>query len=93
MDSPISVLGALMPPPLVLAILLLAFYTFAFKTIAGRRSENLVVCLMASALGFGIGHLFGDYLYGSQFVVGEVRVVEASLGSWLLLLIANRPYL
>jgi hypothetical protein len=93
MEIPFGVLGALVPPPIVLAILLLAFYTFAFKTIAGRRSENLVVCLLASALGFGVGHLIGDYLYGSQFVVGEVRVVEASLGAWLLLLIANRPYL
>lgn len=84
---------SLLPPPVVLGILLATFYAFAFKAIAGQRSEALPACLLASLVGFGLGHLVGTFLVASAVTIGELHVVEGSLGAWIVLLLVNRPYL
>ena len=81
------------PPAFILAFVLIWFFALLYKSIAGRQSETTLLCLAASSIGFAAGQFFGARVFGSELVLGELHVIEASIGAWLVLLLVNRPRL
>lgn len=78
-----------MSPSLLLSTLLVGIYGSLFHLWRGRTFRELPLYLFAAALGFGLGQLGGNALGLDVFMIGPLHVVEASLGSWVMLFIAR----
>lgn len=64
-------------------------YALLFHFISGRNIQQLILFWLVSILGFGLGFGLGGLLGIRWFVLGGVPVIEASLGSLVLLLVAR----
>lgn len=73
---------------LVLGFLLASIYGAAFHLIFGGPIKRIVLYLAAAWLGFFIGQFLGDFLNFEFLKLGKIHLVSASLGAWLLLLVA-----
>ncbi|HIC94471.1 MAG TPA: hypothetical protein EYP09_09525 [Anaerolineae bacterium] len=80
---------ALLSPPLVLSLVIASAYAAVFNLWQGGRAKKLPLHLVASWLGFGIGELAGDLLGLDVAMIGQIHVLEGSLGSWLLMFLAK----
>jgi len=78
-----------MSPALLLSALIAAIYAALFHLLRGRTLRELPLYLIASGLGFALGQLAGNLIGLNVFVIGPIHIVEASLGSWVLLFIAR----
>ncbi len=76
-------------PPLVLSLVIASAYAAIFNLWQGG-AKKLPLHLVASWLGFGIGELAGDLLGLDVAMIGQIHVLEGSLGSWLLMFLAKR---
>ncbi len=80
-----------LPPFWVTTLLLTSIYTLGFRLIVGRHRGSLILYWTAGLAGFLMGQWAGDVLLPNGIVlVGDVHIVEASVSSWVLILIANR---
>jgi hypothetical protein len=74
-------------PAIVLSLLLASLLAAVFLMWQGRPLRHLPIFWLASAAGFVAGQLAGEEAALATWVVGQVRIVEASLGSLLFLLV------
>ena len=65
-------------------------YALLFQLWSGRRLQHLLLFWLVSMLGFGIGYLASTLLPIHPLTLGGIPLVEASVGSVLLLLVARR---
>ena len=79
----------LQAPALVLSLVLATVYTTFFVLWLGRGLRSLPVFWLAALAGFVAGQLAGTRLDLVPWALGEVRIVEASLASFLFLILAN----
>ena len=70
----------------ILSALLAIAYGAAFHFLVGGSLPTVVVYLVASAIGFIIGHFVGRFLGVETFRLGAVYLLTASIGSWTLLI-------
>ncbi|HEU5318138.1 MAG TPA: hypothetical protein VFX49_18640 [Chloroflexota bacterium] len=83
---------ALVPPAWLLATLLALGNVFLFRAVAGREGHSAAYFVPWGVLGFALGNLLAVWLGSRIPTFGDVHVVEASVGAWLLLSAANlRP--
>jgi len=80
-----------MPPAILLAVLLSTAYGAAFHVWRGGDRRRLGLFLVAGWVGFGLGQLLGLLISWNGAMLGEVHLVEATLGSLIALLVVNRP--
>ena len=73
---------------LVLGFLLATLYGAGFHLVMGGRPRQIILYLVASWVGFIIGHFIGDFFGIETLKLGAVHLLTASLGSWLALLIS-----
>jgi hypothetical protein len=73
------------PPALLLGLLLSVAYASILHLWKGRSLRDLLLYLVASALGFAVGHLLGLLLQMPMPRIGEVHVIEASVFAWVAL--------
>jgi thiamine transporter ThiT len=78
-----------MSPALLLSALIASIYAALFHLWRGQTFRELPLYLIASALGFTLGQLAGSLFGLDIFTIGPIHVIEASLGSWLMLFIAR----
>lgn len=78
-----------MPPALLLSALIAGIYAALFHLWRGRAFRELPLYLIASGLGFALGQLAGNAIGLDFFLVGAIHIIEASLGSWVLLFVAR----
>jgi hypothetical protein len=71
---------------LVLGFLLSTIYGALFHLIVGGRPRKLVLYVIASWVGFALGHFLGDLLGFELLKLGAIHLLAASLGSWLALI-------
>jgi hypothetical protein len=76
-------------PALVLSLLLASAYAAIFYVMAGRKLRDLFLFWTASVLGFSLGQVAADMLDSLPWTIGEVHIVEATVGALLLLFVAN----
>jgi uncharacterized membrane protein YeaQ/YmgE (transglycosylase-associated protein family) len=76
-------------PALVFALLLASVYGVAFFFWQGRRLGDLLVFWLAAVLGFAAGQLIGARWGFLPISLGEIQIIEATLGAALFLTIAK----
>lgn len=80
-----------MLPALLLSALLSTAYGAAFHLWRGGDMRRLILFLLAAWLGFGLGQLAGALIGWGAAMIGEVHVIEATIGSVFTLVVVNRP--
>jgi hypothetical protein len=65
-------------------------FALIFQLWRGRRLAHLLLFWLVSILGFGLGYLAASFWSVHPWVLGEIPIVEASVGSLILLLVASR---
>ncbi len=78
-----------LPPALLPAFLLSTAFAAAFHLWGGRTLRDLFAYLLASGLGFGLGHLLGNVTQLPLLQVGGLHLLEGAAGAWLALFIAR----
>ncbi|MCA9993622.1 MAG: hypothetical protein H6666_02280 [Ardenticatenaceae bacterium] len=71
---------------LVLGFFLATAYGAGFHFIMGGPARRILLYVLASWVGFGLGHIVGDLLNIDTLKLGAVHLFSASLGSWIALL-------
>jgi hypothetical protein len=79
----------LQAPALVLSLLLASVYAAVFHLWQGRSLRDLAAFWLAAVFGFGAGQLVGSALDLLPWTLGQVRIVEATVGAFLFLVIAR----
>jgi hypothetical protein len=72
-------------PALLLGILLSVGYASLFHLWRGRHWGDLFLALPIAAIGFSVGQLIGLAAQTSLVQVGQLHLIEASIGAWLAL--------
>ncbi|HEY4689320.1 MAG TPA: hypothetical protein VIK33_08415 [Anaerolineae bacterium] len=80
-----------MTPILLTVALLSTAYGAAFHLWRGGTLRRLGLFMIASWIGFGLGQVAGALLGWNGAMLGEVHLLEATLGSAIALLVVNRP--
>lgn len=76
-------------PALVLSLLIATTYAVAFCIWQGRRLRDVPILWLAAVIGFAIGQVAGSLLDLVPWTLGEIRIVEATLGTILFLFLAK----
>lgn len=79
----------LLSPPLILSLLIASAYAAFFNLWQKGSAKDLLLYLVACWLGFGIGELAGDLLGLDVMMIGQIHILEGTVGAWLLLLLAK----
>jgi len=75
-----------MTPSLVFGFVLATIYGLVFYLVFGRGWWRLMFDWLVSVAGFFLGHWVAGLLGLAIFNVGELRVIEGTIVSWLSLL-------
>jgi len=78
-------------PAILLSALLSTAYGAVFHVWRGGSLRRLGLFLVAAWVGFGLGQLAGMLIGWDAGQVGEVHLIEATLGSLIALIVVNRP--
>lgn len=80
---------SLLTPSLLLSLLISVAYAALFHLWLGRGVRQLLLLLLAATVGFGVGQFVGTLVRIPALQIGEVHLVEASVGAWLALAVAH----
>jgi hypothetical protein len=90
--SALEAFYAVVPPAWLLATLLALGNVFLFRAVVGREGRGALYFIPWGVLGFALGNLLAVWIGSRLPTFGDVHVLEASIGAWLLLTAANlRP--
>jgi hypothetical protein len=70
---------------IVLGFLLATAYGTLFHLLIGGPARRLLLYVVASWLGFAIGHFIGGMLLLNWLQLGPLNLLSASIGSWIAL--------
>lgn len=76
-------------PALILSLVLASAYAVLFHAFFGRGLRDLLLYWPAAIAGFAGGHLVGVTLQALPWSIGQIRIMEATFGAFLLLIVAN----
>ena len=79
----------LLSPPLVLSLVIASAYAAFFNLWQRGSARDLLIYLLACWLGFAIGELAGDFLDLDILMIGEIHIMEGTVGSLVLLFLAK----
>ena len=79
----------LLSPPLILSLIIASAYAAFFNLWQGGSARDLLIYLLACWLGFAIGELVGDLLGLDILMIGQIHVLEGTVGSLVLLFLAK----
>jgi hypothetical protein len=88
--SILSNLTGVVAPPMALGMVIATAYAVAFRAFLGGRSGKLLLLWIAALLGFWAGQSLPFTIAATGPRIGELRLVEASIGAFVLLLLARR---
>ncbi|MBK9054120.1 MAG: hypothetical protein IPL78_25365 [Chloroflexi bacterium] len=74
---------------LIFAFLLATAYGAGFHLLVGGPVRRIPTYIIASWLGFTIGHFVGAVLGITWFKLGTVHLLTASLTAWIMLVLAR----
>lgn len=73
----------------VLGFLLATAYGAAFHFIVSGPARQILLYILASWVGFTIGHFLGDFINLELFKLGTLHLFSASLGAWTALVASH----
>lgn len=79
----------LFSPPLILSLIIASSYAAIFNLWQGGSARDLLIYLAACWLGFAIGELVGDFLGWNILMIGQIHVLEGTVGCLGLLCLAK----
>ncbi len=79
----------LLSPPLILSLIIASAYAAFFNLWQGGSARDLLIYLVACWLGFAIGELAGDFVGLDILMIGQIHVLEGTVGSLILLFVAR----
>ena len=77
----------LMSPILALTLLFGAIFGTLFHLWRGQHLRDLLIYVLAGIAGFILGQGIGNFFDAGFGLIGSLHVVEATIGSWLLILL------
>lgn len=72
-------------PPLLLGLCCLLAYVALAHLVRGRSFQDLLIMLVMGGIGFGFGQVIGSFTQAAFLRIGDLHLLEASVGAWLLL--------
>jgi hypothetical protein len=75
-------------PNFTFAFIIATLFGAVFHLIVGGDARRLTLFLLAGWLGFAMGQLLGDTFIVGLVTIGELRIIPASLGAILALIVA-----
>ena len=78
--------SALLSPPLVLGLLVSIGYASLYHLWGGRNVRDLLLYLVAAGFGFIIGQTIGVITKIDLLQIGQIHMLEASIGAWCALI-------
>jgi hypothetical protein len=82
-------MSAWLSPALLLGALLSIAYASLYHLWMGRSLRELIVALLAAAIGFATGQSIGILTMASLLEIGQLHVLEGSICAWLALLVLH----
>ncbi|MBZ0315802.1 MAG: hypothetical protein DPW16_01440 [Chloroflexi bacterium] len=76
-------------PSIVFGFIIATLYGSIFHFITGGDARRLAVFLLASWIGFALGHITGDLLNINFLDIGSLNMLNATLGSVVALVVAR----
>jgi hypothetical protein len=73
---------------LVLGFLLSTAYGAGFHFLLGGPARRIPLYILASWIGFAIGHFIGALLNVELFKLGALHLLSASIGAWIALIVS-----
>lgn len=80
-----------MPPAFLIFLLLPPACAAIFHLLRGGSLRQLGLLLLASWIGFGLGQLAGALIGWNGAMLGEIHLLEATIGSLMALMVVSRP--
>ncbi len=80
-----------MAPALLFSAIVSTVYGALFHFWRGGSLRRLGLFLVAAWIGFGAGQVAGRLIGWNLGMVGDVHLIEATLGSLIALIVVNRP--
>lgn len=77
------------PPALLLGSLFCVGYAAFMHLWSGRTGRELWITLLMACMGFGFGQAVGLLTQVPLWQIGQLHLLEASLGAWLLMGVAR----
>ncbi len=71
---------------IVLGFLLSSAYGALYHLLIGGPARRLILYVLASWIGFILGHFLGNILQLNWFKLGPLNLLSASIGSWVAVL-------
>lgn len=76
-------------PSFVFSVIVATLYGTAFHVVSGGDARRLALFLLASWLGFALGHSAGELLGVTLLDIGPLHMLSATVGAWLALVVAR----
>jgi len=89
LSGPIITYHNMPSPSFVFGFVLATLYGSAFHFISGGDARRLALFLLASWIGFALGHITGDLLVVEVFDVGPINALNATVGAVIALIVAR----
>jgi hypothetical protein len=77
------------PPQLILAVVIASIYAALYNLLRNGTLRDLLFCLVAAWVGFGLGQIGGLLLGMNWLMVGSLYLLEGTILSWLMLLLMS----
>lgn len=81
--------GTMPSPSFVFSVIVATLYGAAFHVVSGGDARRLALFLLASWLGFALGHSAGELLGVTLLDIGPLHMLSATVGAWLALVVAR----
>lgn len=79
-----------MPGPSILfGFVIATFYGSIFHLISGGDARRIALFLLASWIGFALGHITGDLMDIEFFDMGTLNMLNATLGAFFALVLTR----
>jgi H+/Cl- antiporter ClcA len=82
-------LSSIIAPSLVLGLALSLTYAAIFHLWRGNSIRDLLLYCIAAILGFGAGQLLGTIVRVPFLQIGEIHLIEATLGAWVAMAVVS----
>ena len=88
----LSTVTSAVPPAWALALVLAALNVFAFHAAFAQQGRSPLHLAPFGLFGFSAGNLAATLLHSPLPTLGDIHILEASLGAWVVLSLVNaRP--
>lgn len=76
-------------PSIMFGFVIATLYGTVFHFIMGGDARRLAVFLLASWIGFALGHITGDLLNVDLLDIGSLNMLNATFGAFVALIVAR----